>query len=387
MHILVMSRSTLSHGFGGFERQCEDLCEGFVKAGHRVTVLTTSRHDGVSEEERSGYTVRFLSPSTPMKLSRSWFSRSLSVVREIHSEEPIDVIHSNEFAAKGVMGWARKNGIPMAVVCHGSLRTELLSFLSAADMRPRYWHWLILTPMHLIRRCLLWEMPMRRASKSIVLVSPTLSRDFSAYSKNKVRVIENGITLPEPGQKQAAGGGLRLLCTGRADKQKGFQTAIRAVSSIEDLDLHLDIVGTGPYFDDLKAIAQDLDVTGKVTFHGRVDDEELSRIYSSADVYLIPTTRYEGLPLALLEAMSHGIPTISSDIGGNSDVITHGHDGLFIRPGNLQELVGAIRRLAANPDERRTISDAARATTERRFDKERMISETLEVLESLTATS
>ena len=85
--------------------------------------------------------------------------------------------------------------------------------------------------------------------------------------------------------------------------------------------------------------------------------------------------------------MSHGIPTISSDIGGNSDVITHGHDGLFIRPGNLQELVGAIRRLAANPDERRTISDAARATTERRFDKERMISETLEVLESLTATS
>ncbi|MBP72905.1 MAG: hypothetical protein CMA70_04905 [Euryarchaeota archaeon] len=387
MHILVMSRSTLSHGFGGFERQCEDLCEGFVKAGHRVTVLTTSRHDGVSEEERSGYTVRFLSPSTPMKLSRSWFRRSLSVVREIHSEEPIDVIHSNEFAAKGVMGWARKNGIPMAVVCHGSLRTELLSFLSAADMRPRYWHWLILTPMHLIRRCLLWEMPMRRASKSIVLVSPTLSRDFSAYSKNKVRVIENGITLPEPGQKQAAGGGLRLLCTGRADKQKGFQTAIRAVSSIEDLDLHLDIVGTGPYFDDLKAIAQDLDVTGKVTFHGRVDDEELSRIYSSADVYLIPTTRYEGLPLALLEAMSHGIPTISSDIGGNSDVITHGHDGLFIRPGNLQELVGAIRRLAANPDERRTISDAARATTERRFDKERMISETLEVLESLTATS
>ena len=177
MHILVMSRSTLSHGFGGFERQCEDLCEGFVKAGHRVTVLTTSRHDGVSEEERSGYTVRFLSPSTPMKLSRSWFRRSLSVVREIHSEEPIDVIHSNEFAAKGVMGWARKNGIPMAVVCHGSLRTELLSFLSAADMRPRYWHWLILTPMHLIRRCLLWEMPMRRASKSCLLYTSPSPRD------------------------------------------------------------------------------------------------------------------------------------------------------------------------------------------------------------------
>ena len=69
--------------------------------------------------------------------------------------------------------------------------------------------------------------------------------------------------------------------------------------------LHLDIVGTGPYFEDLKAICTDLDVNDRVTFHGRVDDDELSRIYSSADVYLIPTTRYEGLPLALLEAMSH----------------------------------------------------------------------------------
>ena len=52
MHILVLSRSTLSHGFGGFERQCEDLCEGFVKAGHRVSVLTSSRHDGVKVEEK-----------------------------------------------------------------------------------------------------------------------------------------------------------------------------------------------------------------------------------------------------------------------------------------------------------------------------------------------
>ncbi len=354
-----------------------------MKAGHRVTVLTTSRHDGVKEEEKSGFTIRFLSPSTPMKLSRGWFSESLSVVRELHAEHPIDVIHSNEFAAKGVMGWARRNGIPMAVVCHGSLRTELLSFLSAADMRPRYWHWLLLTPMHLIRRCLLWEMPMRKASRSIILVSPTLSRDFSVYSKGKVKVIENGITLPEAPKGRVAGDTLRLLCTGRADKQKGFQTAIRAVSMMRDIPVHLDIVGTGPYFDDLKAISSDLNVDDRVTFHGRVDDDELSRIYSSADVYLIPTTRYEGLPLALLEALSHGIPTISSDIGGNSDVITHGTDGLFIKPGSLPELIEAIRRLENSPEERRAISEAARATAERRFDKERMISETLGLLESL----
>ena len=387
MHILVMSRSTLSHGFGGFERQCEDLCAGFVKAGHKVTVLTTSRKDGVEEEERSGYMVKFLSPSTPMKLSRSWFNRALSEVRKIHRDDPIDVIHSNEFAAKGAMGWAKKNGIPMAVVCHGSLRTELLSFLSAADMRPRYWHWLILTPLHLLRRCLLWEMPMRRVAKSIVLVSPTLSKDFKLFSKGKVRVIENGIALPDNSRERSTGEEIRLLCTGRADKQKGFQTAIRAVAEIDDMPLHLDIIGTGPYFEDLKKISRDLRTDERVTFHGRVTDDELNLAYSSADIYLIPTTRYEGLPLALLEAMAHGIPTISSEIGGNSDVITHNHDGIFIKPGNLSELISAIRRLGNDQQERRRISQAARATTERRFDKERMIDETLQTLESLTNIS
>ena len=387
MHILVMSRSTLSHGFGGFERQCEDLCGGFVKAGHKVTVLTTSRQDGVEEEERSGYRVKFLSPSTPMKLSRTWFNRALSEIREIHRVDPIDVIHSNEFAAKGTMGWAKKNGIPIAVVCHGSLRTELLSFLSAADMRPRYWHWLILTPLHLLRRCLLWEMPMRRAAKSIVLVSPTLSKDFKMFSEGKVKVIENGIALPENSSDGSTGEEIRLLCTGRADKQKGFQTAIRAVSEIDDMPLHLDIIGTGPYLEDLKKISRNLGTDERVTFHGRVTDDELNLAYSSADIYLIPTTRYEGLPLALLEAMSHGIPTISSEIGGNSDVITHNHDGIFIRPGNLPELISAIRKLGNDHQERRRISKAARATTERRFNKERMINETLQTLESLTDKS
>ena len=137
----------------------------------------------------------------------------------------------------------------------------------------------------------------------------------------------------------------------------------------------------------MKRISRGLGTDERVTFHGRVTDDELSIAYSSADIYLIPTTRYEGLPLALLEAMAHGIPTISSEIGGNSDVITHNHDGIFIKPGNLSELISAIRRLGNDQQERRRISKAARATTERRFDKERMIDETLQTLESLTNIS
>ena len=58
-------------------------------------------------------------------------------------------------------------------------------------------------------------------------------------------------------------------------------------------------------------------------------------------------------------------------------------DRLFIKPGDLSELIEAIHRLESDPVERHAISEAARATAERRFDKHRMISETLEVLESI----
>ena len=87
-----------------------------------------------------------------MKLSRPWFKESLSVVRELHTEDPIDVIHSNEFRDPWKVWLGPKERNTNGCLCHGSLRTELLSFLSSADMRPRYWHWLFLTPMHLVRR-------------------------------------------------------------------------------------------------------------------------------------------------------------------------------------------------------------------------------------------
>ena len=379
-----MTRSTLSHGFGGFQRQCMDLCEGFIAKGHQVTIVTTAHPDNIEVEEKDGYTAYYLNPSKPTKLSRSWFKESKKLVKQIHQDNPIDIIHSNEFAATGVMSWASKLNIPIAVVCHGSLRTELLSFLSSADKRPRYWHWMILTPLHLFRRCLLWEFPMRKNAEKIILVSPTLERDFSLFAKNKVKVIENGIKLPEKTAFIENDGELRLLCTGRADRQKGFQKAIMAVREIDDLDLHLDIVGTGPYLNDLKILTDKLGIDEKVTFHGRVDDDELARIYAAADIYLIPTMRYEGLPLALLEAMSHGIPTISSEIGGNADVITHDFDGLFIKPGDMGELVSSIRKLGDDSKLRKSISIAARETTEKRFDKERMVKETLEILENMS---
>jgi|TARA_B110000116_G_C16778115_1_gene556850 glycosyltransferase involved in cell wall biosynthesis len=384
MHILVMTRSTLSHGFGGFQRQCVDLCEGFVRLGHRVTVLTTVHPNGIESEEEDGYMVHYVSPSKPRRLSSGWFKATRKKVEEIHATDSIDVIHSNEFAGFGLLGWAKRNDVPISLLCHGSLRSELLSFWASADMRPRYWHWLILTPTYLIKRYFFWELKMRRAAKSILLVTPTIAHDFRLFCGDKVKVIENGIALPEKPEPKRNEGTLTLLCTGRMDRQKGFQMAVKALGELRELDLSLEIVGSGAYLVELQALIDELQLADRVTLHGRVSDEELARIYSSADVYLIPTLRYEGLPLALLEALGHGIPTISSRIGGNADVLTHGEDGLFVKAGDLRLLVDSIRLLATEPETRHRLAEAARQTAERRFDKERMVAETEAVLRAIS---
>ena len=384
MHILVMTRSALSHGFGGFQRQCVDLCEGFVRLGHRVTVLTTVHPNGIESEEEDGYMVHYVSPSKPRRLSSGWFKATRKKVEEIHATDSIDVIHSNEFAGFGLLGWAKRNDVPISLLCHGSLRSELLSFWASADMRPRYWHWLILTPTYLIKRYFFWELKMRRAAKSILLVTPTIAHDFRLFCGDKVKVIENGIALPEKPEPKRNEGTLTLLCTGRMDRQKGFQMAVKALGELRELDLSLEIVGSGAYLVELQALIDELQLADRVTLHGRVSDEELARIYSSADVYLIPTLRYEGLPLALLEALGHGIPTISSRIGGNADVLTHGEDGLFVKAGDLRLLVDSIRLLATEPETRHRLAEAARQTAERRFDKERMVAETEAVLRAIS---
>ena len=65
MHILVMTRIVLGHSLGGMQKQTMDLCQGFAGAGHRVTVITTGRKDGVSHEDNDGIATHYLEGTKP----------------------------------------------------------------------------------------------------------------------------------------------------------------------------------------------------------------------------------------------------------------------------------------------------------------------------------
>lgn len=382
MHILVMTRIITRHSHGGMQKQTMDLCYGFVKAGHDVTILTTGRVDGVEYENDQGCEIHYLSGSKPGRYSRKWNKFSKQAIAKLHKKKPIDVIHSQSVGARPVLRWAKKNKVPIVSTWHGTFLTEMSSFFSSASYHPRYWHWLLIMPSRFLRQYITMELPVRKASSAITLVSPTLEPNMKLFAKNKVTTISNGIEimdlLPKPENLP-----LQIIAIGRMERQKGIHHAINAMAKLTPDKremLHLNIVGEGSYLQDLKSLIEKHDLHKSVTCFGRLPDKELFDIYQKCVIHLMPTTRQEGLPLTVLEGMSFGLATISSDIGGIPSVISDGSDGLLIEPGNENQLTSLLSSLLDEPKRIITIGKQARKTIEDKYSRERMVAETLRIL-------
>jgi len=104
----------------------------------------------------------------------------------------------------------------------------------------------------------------------------------------------------------------------------------------------------------------------RVSCPGWLDTTQTAELLAGASVFVLPSYA-EGLPMALLEAMSWGLPVIASPVGGIPQVVRQDDNGLLIDPGDVDALSGALRRLLAEPALRQRLGKAARATVEKSF--------------------
>jgi glycosyltransferase involved in cell wall biosynthesis len=116
------------------------------------------------------------------------------------------------------------------------------------------------------------------------------------------------------------------------------------------------MVGSGPLEADLRRRAAQPDLAGGVLFTGTRDDVE--RLLPGFDVFVM-SSRFEGLPIALLEAMNAGVAPVVTRVGGIPEVVLDGENGRLVEPGEPDALAGLIVALAADPDERRRLGAAA----------------------------
>ncbi len=162
------------------------------------------------------------------------------------------------------------------------------------------------------------------------------------------------------GERRATGGAaLRLLTVGRLIPRKGVDLLLRAVARARagGTAVTLIVGGSGPEEARLRSLAAGLDVP--VSWRGFVDQPDLPSLYAEADAFAFPTLD-DPFGIVVLEAAAAGLPLIASPLGGaTEDFVLDGVNGFVVDPSDGAALATAIARLAAQPDLRARMGEAA----------------------------
>lgn len=155
-----------------------------------------------------------------------------------------------------------------------------------------------------------------------------LTEKYSLDDK-KIYVLENAVEIKEDISNKFFSGVLTLIFLGRIDKDKGLDEIINALKDInENFEIRFILCGTGPYE---KFVVEKLSkiLGDKFEFHGVVTGSIKERLLSESHIFLLPSY-FEGLPNALLEAMSFGLVPICTSVGSIPNVISDGINGYIV---------------------------------------------------------
>jgi glycosyltransferase involved in cell wall biosynthesis len=215
----------------------------------------------------------------------------------------------------------------------------------------------------------------------IIAVSNYVRDEISRYSTNStvIEVIPNGVDTEsfKPVDKKSIRTKLNLsledtylFYSGNLIKRKGVDILLSAFAQLHEKHPHLRclIAGKGPEGVSLHKLANQLGIRSKVDFIGFIPISDMHSWYQASDVFIMPSSS-EGLSLSVLEALSCGLPVITSKpfIGGH-DAVIPGETGLLTPFGNINNLMKAIETLISSSHRRQEMSHNARCLAKQKFD-------------------
>lgn len=281
--------------------------------------------------------------------------RSLLELKKIVGKRQYDLMHTHGYMAD-ILGLAaaRTSGIPIVSTCHGFIRGgRKLALYNQLDLIALGFF------------------------DKVIAVSDSIRNDWllNKVRHDRIRVIENSTTFPaslidtaknnldiRDSKRKTAGvepGEILLGYSGRLSPEKGVVDLISALKLLVEsgMSIKLVLLGDGPQRAELEDLVAINMMADRVCFAGFQADVECW--LAAFDIFVLPS-HSEGTPLALLEAMSLGVPCIATAVGGVPKIVDSGIDGILVPSGSPNEICNAVYSLCAVKEKREIMAGNAR---------------------------
>jgi glycosyltransferase involved in cell wall biosynthesis len=163
------------------------------------------------------------------------------------------------------------------------------------------------------------------------------------------------------------------LAVGRFEEAKDYPNMLNAFAKVvlERNDSVLLIAGQGSLMEKAKRLVDELNITTHVYFLGVRKD--IPALMNAADAYVMSSS-WEGMPLVLLEASAIGLPIVTTDVGGNREIVIDGKSGFLVPPKNSEALAQAMLKMMDLPEElRKSMGQAGRKYIEENYSLEHVV--------------
>jgi glycosyltransferase involved in cell wall biosynthesis len=328
--------------FGGIEHHVEEIGSRLAARGHRVTVYTRGNYTDSRQEMYRGMRVRY-TPTIATKRLEALVHSGVSTLSALTARaEPFDVLHYHAVGPAVFTPLPRVMG-RWAVVCtiHG-LDYDRVKWRAADRLALRAAGWITGRVPH---------------------ATITVSRSLAAYYRHRygrpADYIPNGVSRAHPRppslitERFGLHGGDYLLFLGRLVPEKAPDLLLEAFGRMPGTT-RLVIAGGSSFTDSyVEALVRKARLDSRVLMAGPVYGALRDELYTNAAAFVLPSL-LEGLPLTLLEAASHGLPIVASDIAPHREVL--GEDapgGRLFRSADVSSLCDAMCRALAEPDAER----------------------------------
>jgi glycosyltransferase involved in cell wall biosynthesis len=244
---------------------------------------------------------------------------------------------------------------------HSLLRKLPIAMLARLFRKPYIAHIHASGPESLFERTPRWatQTTLAHAARVIALSNSWTNVIQTHVPESKVEVIPNPVRISPA---RVSDGNQTVLFAGKLEARKGYKTLLRAIPTILARYPHTKFVFAGHgEVDAATRLAAELGICASVQMLGWVGHSQMNRLYSGAAVFCLPS-RNEGVPMSVLEAMSHGVPVVCTPVGGLPEIIVDRQNGMLAAVDDAESVGAGILSLLNDSQYAAAVGEAGRAT-------------------------